>query len=193
MGYLGQRHLNTKLANYGIHIEESDWRIHVCVKAKVAYCFPREAAIVAVNQRATSNQDGHKVVTTGEIVTATGYAIPIEEIDPIYPIRIPPSWLSHKYNERAYITIHEQMSTTAKGDKAEKIVQALWRNGYLNFIQPISLQKQTEITMQHKGIDLIAVMPKVQIKCDFAGGAKDLGGTGNLFIQLSECNPYQQH
>lgn len=190
---MGQRSVNTKLANYGIHTEESDWRIHVCVKAKAVYCFPRDAAVAAVNRRAMINQDGHKVVTTGDIVTATGYAIPIEEIDPIYPVRIPSGWISHVHGARAYITIHERMSTTAKGEKAEKVVAALWRNGYLNFIRPISLQEQTEIHVQHRGIDLIAVMPTVQIKCDFAGGDKALGGTGNLFIQLSECNPYQQH
>ncbi len=33
---MGQR---TQLANYGIHTEQSDWRVHVCVLARKVYVF----------------------------------------------------------------------------------------------------------------------------------------------------------
>ncbi len=30
-----------------------------------------------------------------------------------------------------------------------------------------------------------------QVKCDFDGGRKELGGTGNLFLQVKEANPFK--
>lgn len=181
---------NKKLVNYGIHTEESDIRIHVCVKARAVYVFPREAALAAVNQHACTDQAGHKQVFTNDVMTATGYAIPVEEIEPIYEIPIPRGWLSDDYRDaNAHIVIHKQMDTSAKGRLAEKLVRWMWARNYLSMIAPISIQQERQLGKQIKGIDLSVVMPTVQVKCDFDGGSKKHGGTGNLFIQLSECNP----
>lgn len=187
---------NTKLVNYGIHTEESDWRLHVCVLARKVYAFPREAALPAVQRRALGGQDGHKQVFTptidGPVMTATGYAIPVTEIDPIYGITVPQGWLGHDFDQKARITIHKDMDTAVKGQKAERLVRNMWTHGYLNFLRPISIQEVRSFGQQISGIDLKILMPSLQVKCDFRGG-EGLNCTGNLFIQLSECNPFERH
>jgi len=187
---------NSRLVNYGIHTEKSDWRIHVCVLARRVYAFPREAALPAVRRRALKGQDGHKQIFTptidGPIMTATGYAIPVTEIDPIYGITVPPGWLGDEFPQRARITIHKQMDTAVKGQKAERLVRNMWNHGYLNFLRPLSIQEVRSLGQQISGIDLKIVMPSLQIKCDFRGG-EGQNCTGNLFIQLSECNPFERH
>jgi hypothetical protein len=180
---------NTKLINYGIHTEQCDLRAHVCVLARAVYIFRPQAALAAVNVRALGNQAGHKQVHTGDLVTATGYTIPLEEIEGIIPVHLPTGWLSHDPRATAFITIHPQMSTTIKGQKAEKIVRAL----VLHNMFPMAyrtLQQMSDSQNQLSGIDLTVTGPKIQVKCDFAGGEQSRGGTGNLFIQLTECNPY---
>jgi hypothetical protein len=180
------------LANHGIHTEQAEWRVHVCVKARKVYVFEPQAALKAVNRRAARDQAGHKTVFTGELLTATGYAIPVEEIDPIYEIEIPRTWLAHDQRANAHIIIQREMDTSAKGRKAEKLVQGMWRKGYFPFIRPPSLQTVLNQREQLLGLDLKAVAPGIQVKCDFDGGRGE-GCTGNLFIQVSESNPYHRH
>ena len=33
----------------------------------------------------------------------------------------------------------------------------------------------------------------IQVKCDYDGGERELGGTGNLFLQVAESNPLGIH
>jgi hypothetical protein len=49
-------------------------------------------------------------------------------------------------------------------------------------------------SMQIDGSDIVVSnRVHIQVKCDFDAGQKLLGGTGNLFIQESECNPFRFH
>lgn len=186
---MGQR---TQLVNYGIHTEQSDWRVHVCVLARRVYVFPPPAAVQAVNRRAVKDQAGNKQVFTGDVMTATGYAIPVAEIDPIYEILIPKALLGHDHRSNAPFIIHHDMDTSVKGRRAEALVKWMWLHNMFPFMRPLSIQEQREKKDQIKGMDLKLIGPNLEVKCDFAGGVGN-GATGNLFIQLSECNPFGRH
>ena len=57
-------------------------------------------------------------------------------------------------------------------------------------------RKPLEITdrdQQLSGIDIVVSDVSYQVKCDWNGGDKELGGTGNLYIELNECNPQGKH
>jgi len=180
------------LANYGIHTEQADLRLHVCVLARKVYVFEPSAALAAVSRRATTDQAGHKTVYTAGILTATGYAIPVAEIDPVYPINVPAGWLNHDLRSNAPIVIHRDMDTSTKGARAERLVMRMWLHGYLSgWIRPLSLQQITAQRDQLKGKDFQAIAPSIQVKCDYAGG-QGPDCTGNLFIQLSEVNPFKR-
>ena len=105
---------------------------------------------------------------------------------------MPQGWLGHDFDQKARITIHKDMDTAVKGQKAERLVRNMWSHGYLNFLRPISIQEVRSFGQQISGIDLKILMPSLQVKCDFRGG-EGPNCTGNLFIQLSECNPFERH
>jgi hypothetical protein len=48
--------------------------------------------------------------------------------------------------------------------------------------------------MQFEGLDIVvATRVRIQVKLDFRGGERELGGTGNLFLQTAECNPTRSY
>ena len=54
----------------------------------------------------------------------------------------------------------------------------------------LSVAQVPEVDMQLNGSDLEIMHAKsIQVKCDWNAGHKELGGTGNLFLQVEECNP----
>ena len=51
-----------------------------------------------------------------------------------------------------------------------------------------------EMDLQINGVDIVINMnTKIQVKCDYRGGPKAYGGTGNLYLQVRECNPFGKH
>jgi len=89
-------------------------------------------------------------------------------------------------------------STSVKGEWAVQVVRKLLQYGYF------PLWGNTEIIddldIQIKGIDVIVTTrARIQVKCDFDGGEPRRPGpigqriTGNLFLQVAECNPFQAH
>ena len=40
---------------------------------------------------------------------------------------------------------------------------------------------------------LVTASLRIQVKCDYRGGPRELGGSGNLFLQTHECNPLRRH
>ena len=173
--------VNTRLVPYGIYGEKSDLRAHVCVRAGVLYVYPTANGV-----RAASGALFREVqVTTGAIVTARGRLVPPERIDQCLRTDIPPELLQR-------FAIAETDSTTTKGRKATQIVAAMLEGGHFPLVVDPSIVTATKL--QYEGLDIVlGVTARIQVKCDYAGGETTLGGTGNLFIQTHECNPYQQH
>lgn len=174
---------NTSLVDYGILNEQSDLRAHVCVLARRVYVYETRAGRALVASQPDKYR--HVPVWTQGIKTATGYLVPPGDIPGCRSVEVPAAWLSHPM-----LKIDAADSTGVKGDRAALIVKGLVITNRL----PMFAGKADLIedhVLQVKGVD-ITVTINIQVKCDFRGGPKELGGTGNLFLQVSECNPFKQ-
>ena len=81
-------------------------------------------------------------------------------------------------------------TTSTKGLKAVAIVVAMLKQGMIAL--PLNTKVIDDKALQIKGTDVIVQNTlHLQVKCDFAAGPRDHGGTGNLFLQTQECNPYK--
>jgi hypothetical protein len=172
---------NTALVAYGIQTEQSDLRAHVCVKAQRIYVYPTRSGVAAVQ----SGRYRKAPAYTRDIQTAEGYLIPPDAIDGCVCWRIPPNWFADAHFD-------ERATPTEKGARALWLVQCAIRHGA--FSLPADPDVVTDAKTQITGADLIVtVTARIQVKCDWNGGHTKYGGTGNLFIQVAECNPFGQH
>jgi len=172
---------NNVLFDYGIQTERSNLRAHVCVIAKRIYVYPTTCGMQVIE----SGKYTARPVYTGAIQTATGYAVPWKDIPHCVAQRIP-DWLM----DRA--AFREEDSTEQKGKKAAWITQRLLELGGFPLLTNPEAVKDTR--MQIDGLDItVTINAHIQVKCDYRGGAKEHGGTGNLFLQTAECNPYRAH
>ncbi len=59
---------------------------------------------------------------------------------------------------------------------------------------PINIVEINDEQMQVNGTDIyVSAKIKIQVKCDYNAGHIEYGGTGNLFLQISECNLFGSH
>ena len=81
-------------------------------------------------------------------------------------------------------------TTSRKGELATRLTKKLIEMGELRLkLNPVEIN---DLDMQISGTDiLIRADIKIQVKCDFNGGSKEFGGTGNLFLQIADCNPFR--
>lgn len=179
MGCMGTRSINTELINYGIQTEESDFRAHVCVLSKQVHLFKTENGV-----KATKKNYRLVPVYTNGILTAKGYLVPPEDLNTEI-VWLPQDWLDE-------LQITETDNTTVKGQKAIEIVKRLILQGMCPL--ELSPKEITEKDIQIKGIDIVVTLnAKIEVKCDYRGGLKENGGTGNLFLQIAECNPSKRY
>jgi len=178
-----------KLYNYGIQNEESDIRVHVCPIAKRVYVYPTACGLAAVKSGKHPKKSGYQ--KGFNLPTATGYLVPPFQIKRCVSIKMRDSvWASLNFKENE--------TTIQKGTKAERLVEGMILNGLLPI--PALTKKISRKDLQIKGQDIIipsgAITQtdiRIQVKCDFPGGEKSLGGTGNLFLQVQERNPGNCH
>lgn len=161
---------------HGIQTEDSDLRVHVSVATKRVYVFPTRNAL---DLPLTS----YPIVPvfTGAIKTAEGYLIPVRDIPGCKDIAIPDDLFQSA-------SFSKMDNTSQKGWKAVEVVTKMLNRGLL----PIDLviEEVDDKAMQIKGTDIIVqTKVKIQVKCDWQGGPKQFGGSGNLFLQVAECNP----
>lgn len=172
---------NRSLIRYGIQQEQSDLRAHVCFVAGALYVYPTNAGKATIERRWYPDVP----VRTRNIITARGYLVPPNDIDGCLRTEIPDELL-------ARYEIRERDTTTVKGNKALAIVTAMLEDAL--FPLPLRSSLIEDMQLQVKGLDvLIAANIRIQVKCDFNGGEKHIGGTGNLFLQIAECNPFRRH
>lgn len=172
---------NTHLVEYGIQTERSDLRAHVCVVAKALYVYPTAAGVLCANNPRYREVE----VPTRTLITARGRLVPPTAIAGCMFVPIPAGALAHA-------DIRRTDTTATKGRKATGMVAALMRDGFFPAI--LVPQIITATGLQYEGVDIVATANIcIQVKCDYDGGDKSLGGTGNLFLQTAECNPYQAH
>jgi hypothetical protein len=173
---------NTQLVEYGIQNEKSDLRAHVCVVAGRVYTYATEDGQAAIATGAFRTRD----VKTHNIVTARGYLVPPGRIKGCRWVDIPQVWRTHPA-----LKIEHSDSTGVKGERAAQIVRGLLIQNKFPLFAGTADMVSDEV-LQVQGID-ISVTVRIQVKCDFRGGHRDAGGTGNLFLQTHECNPFKQY
>ena len=170
---------NSVLVDYGIAQEHSDIRAHVSVTAQAVYVYPTKLGLAAI----ATGKHKQRPAFTGDICTAVGYLVPPAAIRQCRKIVIPP----HIFAQADFC---ERDSATAKGQKAVRVVRWLLRSGLFPlWAEPTIV---ADVDMQVDGMDiLVAMRARIQVKCDWRAGDGD-GCTGNLFLQVQECNPYRQ-
>lgn len=167
-----------KLVNYGIKNEQSDLRVHVCIKAKRIYMYETQKGVDMIK---TNNYRKVSATQPGvDCITSYGYIIPPDDLDAIC-VTIPSDML-------LYLPIQEDEPTSDKGYKASTYVKYMIESGIIPF--KLRAKEITNYNMQISGVDIVvSLSKKIQVKCDYAGGHKEFGGTGNLFLQTQEINP----
>lgn len=179
---MSQKLGNTKLVEYGIQNEKSDLRVHVCAKIGRVYYYPTASGQVQIKEK-----EYRKVpARTRGIVTAEGYLVPPQDIQGCKGGTIPLFLLE----ESGIQLLPEKGRQHEKGEAAVFITKNLLKSGDIKI--PHIVKEITDLDMQVSGTDIfVKTEIKIQVKCDFKGGPKAHGGTGNLFLQVSECNPYK--
>lgn len=170
---------NTKLFDYGIQSEDSDIRVHISVVSKRAYIYLTRDGLNAIK---TGTFKKTAVYTNG-IKTAEGYLVQPDKIQGCYSVLIP---------DEDWIEIGNTESTSDKGLKAVEMTKRLLKNRLISV--PINVTEITDEQMQIRGTDIhVTAKIKIQVKCDYYAGDKKYNGTGNLFLQISECNPFKKY
>lgn len=159
-----------KLVDYGIQSEDVDVRVHVCFGSKKMYAYKPNRAM------AVMNGFKEKEAMQGELVTAIGRLVPPHRIPGIKDLSNACADLLFRYDPGQEATLEE------KKRAAEDVAREY-------FSRSFRVEMVTDKKRQLAGID-IELSLHVQVKCDYNGG---VGGTGNLFIQTAECNPYGIH
>lgn len=173
-----------KLFAYGIQNEESHLRAHVCPIVRRIYVFPTKNGLAVLSDGIETM--GYQNGVLG--ATASGFRVKPFDI---------PKCVSLQINTTAWdnIKLDKNESTSIKGQKAVRLVVAMIKAGVfplpLGCIVDANLKKSIEI----KGNDIFVWTVKdrinIQVKCDFPGGEKELGGTGFLYLQTAERNPFK--
>lgn len=174
---------NTALVNEGIQTEKSLLRAHVCPVVKRVYIFERAMGVKAIETKRYKERQ----TRTNGIITAVGYLVPPLDIEGCIEIEGKPEW---------WPIFKPNLSTSDKGFLAMRMVRAMLieRMIPLSFNIPLNVLEITDQDLQINGVDIIVKTSiTIQTKCDYKGGSKHLGGTGNLFLQTKECNPYRQY
>jgi hypothetical protein len=181
LGQLGERDTEVKLVGYGIHTEQSDIRAHVSVVARCIYVFETYRGLDAIKAHDPKLVPAFQVGVDGP--TATGHLVKTEWIQDLRRV---------KYHSWHWERFSPDLSTTEKGKLAVLCVSDALRIGrfpmWLNGTE--SLRKEIQIS----GTDIIVMCNKrIQVKCDYNGGDRADGGTGNLFLQNAERNPLKRY
>jgi len=180
------------LTSYGIQNEKSLIRVHVCPIAKRVYVYP--------------TQNGIKAIETGQYYCVHGYQNGIEEptskgyLVPPFHIK---SCVGLGFRNKVWTAIdfNSDDTTSGKGDKAVKLVLSMIENGLFPFLAIVTANEITDKALQVEGQDIIISASAIhvlediviQVKCDYPGGEKSLGGSGNLFLQIAESNPLKRY
>lgn len=171
-----------KLFDYGIQTEDSHIRAHVCPRARRVYVYPTAQGIEALSKGIDAL--GYQPGVTG--ATAKGKLVKPFDI---------PKCVSLQINDRVWDAFNFDIKaeTTKKGEKAVKLVVRMIKEGLFPLPAGIIIDPNVSKAIQIKGDDIYVWTQKscvkIQVKCDFPGGEKNLGGTGHLYLQTAERNP----
>lgn len=180
---MGQRMLgNTELVNCGIFDESPDTiRAHVGAITGFVFIFKSGDAQTLLRQRTYPLRPAY----TDGIRTALGPTPAWNDIPNIKSYRIPQDLLYHARQRNG-------QGTSEKGSAAVYVVTNMLVRGLIPInVQILEVDNKAEQIM---GIDLrVNASIKLQVKMDWKAGPKELGGSGNVYLQTQECNPFGRH
>lgn len=197
---MGERSVigNTKLVEHGIQTESSTLRAHVGVEAGIVYVFSTKNALRVISSKTYKRRPVKSEVEGQQIITATGYAVPVLDLSPrqVYARDI--------INSVGFVN-GGYLSSSDKGRKAQLVVEGLLKSG--RFPLPVSPAIVSDANLQRDGYDLIVSGEwRVEVKCDWRAGVVNNVFhapadrerltqvlTGNVYLQIAECNPLGQH
>jgi len=175
-----------ELFDYGIHGEDSHVRVHVCPAVKRIYVYPTTKGIEALGNGKEAY--GYQPGVDGP--TAKGFLVKPFDIESCVCLQI---------NERVWgvFNFDESADTTVKGAKAVKLIVGMIKAGLFPLPAGIIIDPNVSKAIQIKGDDIYVWTQKsrvkIQVKCDFRGGERHLGGTGHLYLQTAERNPKKKY
>ena len=177
------------LVDHGIQTEDSDIRCHVAPGTQNIFVFQTAAAQAFIAKCIASRDDDRSALSfllpirhAGQRgvrgVTAQGYAVPWDLIPGIRRLE----WRTIDW----WTWFSPDQSPSEKGHHAVSVVQHLLQDGrFPLWCHPPS--ESTHPATQIAGTDLdVRGRWRIQVKCDYNAGP---GGTGNVFLQVAECNP----
>ena len=171
--------MTARLFEYGIHNEASNIRAHVAPLSCRVFVFPTACGIRAMKgtQKRNAFQPGIAYPT------ALGHLVKPSAIEGLKSIPIA---------EWRFKDFTEDLTTTEKGDRAVRIIEEMLKAGAFPLWVEGEFIKDTQI--QISGTDvLVKGQWKIEVKCDFRASEKPKHPnprcTGNLFLQIAECNP----
>ena len=177
------------MIDYGIQNEHSHIRAHVCPKAKRVYVYPTSCGLEAIATKAFRKVPGYQPGVT--VATSEGYLVPPFSIRKCSAVKINNGAWDH-------LSFSDSDDLGTKGKKAERLVKQMVLNGLLPI--PALGESVNDTDIQISGGDILVRANAIrkddiviQVKCDYRGGEKELGGTGNLFLQVAEINPLGIH
>lgn len=168
-----------ELFEYGIHLEKSDIRAHVSVINKTIYVFQTKLGIEAIERT------NPKIVPAGQPgfkgITAMGWLVRPDDIRDIRRIKF------HTWD--GWKKFNKELSTSEKGALAVECVIRVIRMGRFPFWLDSDEDRRENI--QISGTDIVIFCrKKIQVKCDYDSGESP--GTGFLFLQKAEINPFKR-
>ena len=173
----------TELVAYGILNEESDIRAHVSVVNQTIYVFQTKAAVAALQLHEPRLVKCFQPGVDG--ATSEGWPMPMEWIGGLRACN------AKFWEGWANFTDRTTMPLDRRGHWAVQCVLYAMRCGRFPFW--IDAEEEDRASIQIQGVDILVVCRKrVQVKCDWIAGARPLG-SGNLFLQKTECNPLKLH
>lgn len=169
-----------QLFEYGIQTENSDVRAHVSVVNRTIYAFPTATAVMAIKKHQPEEREATQPGAIGP--TARGYVVPIELIPDLRKLPYH-SWLM-------WSDFRPELNTSEKGKLAVQCVIDCMKIGRFPFW--IDASEDERQNVQIGGTDIVVFCrKKIQVKCDWKCGEKP-NGTGNLFLQSAERNPFKR-
>ena len=177
----------TKLLHeFGIQTEDSHVRAHVCPVVRRIYVYPTAKGVEALQhgKEALAYQAGV------EGATANGVLVKPFNIEQCVCLQMNNSvW--------DFIDFRETDDLAIKGRKAANLIEKMLRVGLFPLPVGIIIDPNVSKAIQIEGGDVFVWTKKgcvkIQVKCDFRGGEKYLGGTGYLYLQTAERNPLKSY
>ncbi len=172
--------MNTELIDYGILEERSDIRAHVSPQTRRFYVFRTASMVELISREKYVPKPAYQ--TGYDSPTAMGYLVPVEDIPDLRVLQ----WRSTSW----WLNFKESDSTSKKGAMAVWVVRELMRLG--RFPLWFDGEEITDMRIDIQGTDIIVAGKwRVQVKCDWKAGVRKDGGSGNLYIQIQEANPFR--